>query len=218
MGVAGAFPRLVLASASPRRRELLGLLGLPFVVEPSGYVEPGAPQEPVVLADFVMDLAVRKAEEVARRCSAGWVLGADTEVALEEGGRGIPLGKPVDAADARRMLALLAGRAHCVYTGVALVEAPGDGGVGRRLCTAVCTRVRFREMTEAMIADYVATGEPLDKAGAYGAQGYAAPFIEGIEGDFFNVVGLPLCAVGRLLEEAGVVWWRFRRDLPAVMG
>lgn len=209
---------LILASASPRRRELLALLGLPFTVEPSRYDEPGAPTEPVALPDFVISLATEKAAEVARRSSGVWVVGADTEVALEEGDVGLPLGKPTDADDAARMLRRLSGRAHSVYTGVALIEAKGGGEIGEPFCAAVRTRVRFREMSDAMIADYVATGEPLDKAGAYGAQGYAAPFIEGFEGDFFNVVGLPLCELGRLFERAGVSWWRYRQQMPPVIG
>jgi septum formation protein len=211
-------PRIILASASPRRRELLALLGLPFTVEPSRYEEPGAPKEPVVLTDFVRTLAMHKAEEVARRSAGVWVVGADTEVALEEGDVGLPLGKPTDAQDAARMLRNLSGRAHSVYTGVAVIEARDGGEIGEPFCAAVRTRVRFREMSDAMITDYVATGEPLDKAGAYGAQGYAAPFIEGFDGDFFNVVGLPLCELGRLFERAGVLWWHYRQQMPPVIG
>lgn len=209
---------LILASASPRRRELMTLFGMPFEIETSRYEEPGAPTEPVVLTEFVMELATHKAEEVARRSAPGWVIGADTEVALEEGDVGLPLGKPLDPEDAKRMLRRLSGRAHSVYTGVALIEARGNGEIGEPFCSVVRTRVRFREMTDAMIADYVATGEPLDKAGAYGAQGYAAPFIEGFDGDFFNVVGLPVCELGRLLERAGIPWWHHRKNMPPVIG
>ena len=115
------------------------------------------------------------------------------------------------------MLRLLSGKVHRVYTGVALVgsEEPWQKV---EVTAAVCTQVRFRELSEAMIEDYLGTGEPFDKAGAYGAQGYAAPFIEGFEGDFFNVVGLPLCEVGRMLERIGVVWWHFRRQMPPLIG
>ena len=209
-------PRLVLASASPRRRELMALLGLPFDVLPSRYEEPSSLPEPVIMAEFVSTLALHKAQEVAGRAGEGaWVLGADTEVTLELGEKGMPLGKPVDAEDARRMLRLLSGRAHFVYTGVALLQASGQEAP---ITAAERTIVRFREMTEAMIDDYVATGEPLDKAGAYGAQGYAAPFIAGFEGDFFNVVGLPLCLVGRLLEQAGIPWWHYRLHMPPLIG
>jgi septum formation protein len=212
-------PRLILASASPRRQELIALLGLPFTVVPSRYAEPPAPSEPVALAELVMTLATEKAREVAARTKGiGMVLGADTLVTLSEGAQGVPLGKPTDAADACRMLRLLSGRVHVVHTGVSLVRVTAEGAVSAPLCAAVRTRVRFRELSDAMIADYVATGEPLDKAGAYGAQGYAAPFIEGFDGDFFNVVGLPLCEVGRLLERDGVAWWRFRRQMPPRIG
>src|SRR5262249_6269195 len=180
--------------------------------------EPSAPTEPVPLAEFVMDLAARKAQEVAERVEPGWVLGADTEVALEEGEAGTPLGKPIDTEDARRMLRLLSGRVHSVLTGIAVIHVTARGEKESPVCAAVRTRVRFRELNETMISDYIATGEPMDKAGAYGAQGYAAPFIESIEGDFFNVVGLPVCVVGRLLERAGIAWWQFRTEMPAIIG
>lgn len=158
-------------------------------------------------------LATNKAIEVARRMPSSLVLGADTLVALSESDMGVPLGKPADTTDAERMLRLLSGRVHSVYTGVALIRTHEDGGTDRPLAVAVRTRVRFRTLNDQMIADYIATGEVEDKAGAYGAQGYAAPFIEGFEGDFFNVVGLPLCTVGKLLEQAEVEWWRFRQPL-----
>src|SRR5262245_61005126 len=121
-------PPIVLASASPRRRELFALLGLPYTVVASRYEEPTAPSEPVHLADFVTGLAIGKAREVAERIESGWVLGADTEVALESGERGLPLGKPRDAEDAHRMLRLLSGRTHVVMTGIALLQA-ADGGI-----------------------------------------------------------------------------------------
>src|SRR5579862_9051757 len=110
-------PRIILASSSPRRRELVSLLGLPFEVVPSRYEEPSAPREPVVLPDFVIALATHKAHEVASRTQDGLVLGADTEVGPDED-RGVPLGKPADDADARRMLRQLSGRTHRVYTGI----------------------------------------------------------------------------------------------------
>jgi septum formation protein len=211
-------PRLILASASPRRRELMGLLGLPFEVIPSRYEEPGPPTEPVDLAALVTLLAANKAQEVASRTEAGLVLGADTLVTLDQGDRGVPLGKPIHAEQAHAMLRSLAGNVHCVYTGIALIRTGRQDKPATPLCAAVKTRVRFRELSDRMIADYIATGEPMDKAGAYGAQGYAAPFIESFEGDFFNVVGLPLCAVGRLLEKSGIPWWRYRTHMPSVIG
>ena len=210
-------PRLILASASPRRRELMALLGLPYEVEPSQYEEPGSPLEPVNMAKFVMDLATNKALDVAKRVRDGWVIGADTEVALEEGELGMPLGKPYDPADARRMVAQLAGRWHTVSTGIAVIQVVENEIVSTQ-ADAIHTRVKFRDLTESMIADYVATGEPLDKAGAYGAQGYAAPFIEAFDGDFFNVVGLPLCALGLLLERAGLNWSQYRSAMPPIIG
>ena len=207
--------RLILASSSPRRRELIALLGLPFVVVSSRYEEPPAPATPTYLPDFVTQLAANKAREVAERMGeelarGAVVLGADTLVMPDDAETGVPLGKPQDGEDACRMLRRLSGKTHRVYTGIALIT------MQKTELTAVCTRVRFRELSDAMIADYVATGEPLDKAGAYGAQGYAAPFIESFEGDFFNVVGLPLCAVGRALETINPDWWRLRHAMPPV--
>lgn len=201
-------PRFILASASPRRRELFALLGLPFEVIPSTYDEPTSPDTAVVLADFVARLAIEKARDIALKYPDAWVVGADTEVAMDT--VGAPLGKPSDSEDACRMVRMLAGRRHLVCTGVALFR-PNEALKGQEPhSVSVSTWVTFRELTDAMIVDYVATGEPLDKAGAYGAQGYAAPFIQSFEGDFFNVVGLPLCALGQLLEEAGCDWSRYR--------
>lgn len=170
---------------------------------------------PIDLPAFVIELAVNKAREVAgRTCidlTASTVVAADTLVTVQDSDFGVPLGKPVDAADAYRMLRALSGRTHRVYTGLAVI---GETNERHLKTTAVCTRVRFRELDDAMIADYIATGEPMDKAGAYGAQGYAAPFIESFDGDFFNVVGLPLHTLGAVLEELGIEWSRYRRNLP----
>ncbi|WP_075163444.1 Maf family protein [Chthonomonas calidirosea] len=199
-------PKIILASASPRRRELVALLRLPFEVVPSHYQEPSPPTSPVSLPRFVVELATAKAHEVAHRIEEGLVLGADTEVSLE-GDVGLPLGKPATPQEATSMLHALSGRTHYVYTGLALVPVV-DGSPQEPLQEVVCTRVRFRELSDDMIAAYIATSEPFDKAGAYGAQGYAAPYIEAIDGDFFNVVGLPLCTLGHMLERLGVAWWR----------
>ena len=209
---------LILASSSPRRRELLTLMGLPFEVVPSRFLEPPAPPHPVRLSDFVIELATEKAREVAQRTPGALVLGADTLVTLALEETGVALGKPADAQEARRMLAMLSGKWHAVYTGLALLRTSPEGGIDNTLQVSVRSRVKFRDLTERMIADYVATGEPLDKAGAYGAQGYAAPFIESFEGDFYNVVGLPLCAFGQLLERSGLEWWRFRAHIPHACG
>jgi len=186
--------RLILASASPRRRELLRQAGFAFEVAPAEVDEtyPGG-EEP---AAFAERLALEKADQVARRFTAKddvVVLGADTVVVADRE----LLGKPASADDARAMLRKLSGIAHRVITGVALA-APGAG------CRAVgheVTRVFFRPLTDEEITAYVATGEPLDKAGAYAAQGRAARFVTRVEGCYFNVVGLPVALVDRLLRE-----------------
>ena len=145
---------------------------------------------------LVAELSRCKAAEVAARFSGedDVVIGADTIVVLD----GTVLGKPRDAADAARMLRALSGRAHTVFTGVTVIRG------GRTLSDVARTEVHFRPLTEAEIARYIATGEPMDKAGAYGAQGYASLFVERLEGDFFNVMGLPLCTLGNLLKQMGV--------------
>jgi septum formation protein len=184
--------RLVLASASPRRAALLAELGVAFEVIPSRIDEawpPGPPQEAVTA------LAVAKARAVARGLSGAAVLGADTEVVLE----GRPLGKPAGPDDARRMLRELRGREHEVITAVALVQAPA----GREETRTVVTRVLMREFDQAEIEAYVASGEPLDKAGAYAVQGAGGALVAEVRGCFTNVVGLPLTTTRRLLEAWG---------------
>ncbi len=210
---------LVLASASPRRRELLTLLGLPFQVVPSRYEEPPPPKVPVELPGLVTTLATEKALEVAGRLADTdlIVVGADTLVTVSDSEVGVPLGKPTDSNDAARMLAQLSGATHHVYTGIALAQY-SNGAPLVRAATSVRTGVTFRTLSSEMIADYLLTGEPFDKAGAYGAQGYAAPFISQFSGDFYNVVGLPLCALGELLEMTGLTWWRNRSAMPPIIG
>jgi septum formation protein len=186
-------PRLILASASPRRCELLASLGLPFEVRPSHVPEvipPGAPREAVTA------LALAKACAVARTVERGVVLGADTAVVLE----GVIFGKPDGVADARRMLQALRGRRHEVITGLALVEAPE----GREESTAVVTGVRMAFYDDATIEAYLATGEPFDKAGAYAIQGAGGRLVEGVEGCYTNVVGLPVTTTRRLLLAWGL--------------
>lgn len=187
-----ALPPLILASASPRRRELLSRLGLPFTVRPSDADEtPLAGESPRAL---VLRLARVKARQVAR--PGELALGADTVVALA----GRVLGKPADDTEAAEMLRQLSGREHEVWTGVALV-APGSGGEPARERAGAClTKVTFRTLSAAEIAAYVASGEPHDKAGAYGIQGAAAAFVSGLDGEHSNVVGLPLPLVGELLS------------------
>ncbi len=186
---------LILASASPRRRELLGYFGLPFEVIPAP--GPEVPPDEADAGRTVWFLSLQKAQQVAKMRPKALVIGADTVVELD----GRILGKPHDEADAKRMLRLLSGREHRVYTGVSLVRSSRPYVCNTRMAV---TRVFFREMTDAEIDAYVATGEPMDKAGAYGYQGRAGIYVERIEGDFFNVVGLPLCLLGNMLSEAGV--------------
>jgi septum formation protein len=179
---------LVLASRSPRRAAILRAVGWPFEVEAADVDETLRAGE--TAARYVERLAREKAEAVAARRLFGLLLGADTTVVVD----GEILAKPDDEADARRMLRRLRGRWHEVLTGVALVRAET-----RQAITAhATTRVRFAPMTDAEIDWYVATGEPMDKAGAYAVQGHAALFIEAIDGDFWNVVGLPVRLVYEL--------------------
>lgn len=185
---------IVLASGSPRRFELLSTLGIPFSVVTSGVDEDFAPG--LAPEELVVQLAARKARAVARTIDAGMVIGADTTVVID----GEILNKPVDAADARRMLRQLRGRTHAVWTGIALIDA--DTGAAR--CSAVRSLVQMRDYHDAEIDAYVATGEPLDKAGAYAIQGGAGIFVQAIEGCYANVVGLPLCELAVLLDHAGV--------------
>jgi nucleoside triphosphate pyrophosphatase len=179
---------LILASASPRRSELLRNAGIPFVVEPAHVPEEPLPDEPPFV--YAQRLACDKARAVFARYPDNVVLGADTIVVTDEH----LLEKPSDAADAVRMLRLLSGRSHQVVTGVCLV-APGFEHT-----EAEVTEVRFSALTEAEIAEYVATGEPMDKAGAYAIQGMASRWVERIEGCYFNVVGLPVARVYRMLR------------------
>jgi septum formation protein len=186
---------LILASASPRRKELLGLLGLPFEVVPSAYQEPSPETHPDPRA-FAEHLAGEKALDVARRHAGALVLGADTVVAL--GDR--LYGKPAGPEDAARMLAELSGRTHRVITGVALAEGGAGGSVER---FSSVTEVTFRPLDPAEIHEYVGTGEPLDKAGAYAIQGFGSLLIEAICGDYPNVVGLPLTPLALRLRARG---------------
>jgi len=188
-------PRLILASTSPRRRELLGLLGLPFDIVASRYDEASLPPDGLTPPEYVTRLARGKATEVAARTEGdALVLGADTTVVLD----GAYLNKPADAEDAVRMLRRLAGRTHQVYTGLCLILVRA-GATGEAATDYAVTDVTFDSITDETIAAYAATGEPLDKAGAYGIQGQALSFIPGINGDYFNVVGLPLEYIRKLL-------------------
>ncbi|HEX8163257.1 MAG TPA: Maf family protein [Pyrinomonadaceae bacterium] len=187
-GAGGGLPRLVLASASPRRAEILRAVGWEFEVAPANIDESLRRGETPVA--YVERLAREKAGRAAGARLFGLALGADTVVVVD----GEILGKPRDAAEARRMLASLRGRWHEVLTGVALVRAEDS----REVSAHERTRVRFAEMSDEEIDWYVATGEPSDKAGAYAVQGRAALFVERIEGDYWNVVGLPVRLVYQL--------------------
>ncbi|AHE99194.1 Maf family protein [Thioalkalivibrio paradoxus] len=181
---------LVLASASPRRSELLAQLGVEFTPVPADIDETPRPGESP--AQLVLRLARGKAEAIAAAVPGRWVLGADTVVAVG----GEILGKPADRHEAARMLARLSGRVHSVYSGLALArlgEPTRDGWVK--------TRVWMRDIAQAEIAAYLATGEPLGKAGAYAIQGRGAAFVRCLAGSYSNVVGLPLYELDRLLCE-----------------
>ena len=185
--------KYILASASPRRKELLEQAGFRFQVIPSSVEEKITKDAP---SEIVMELASQKARDVYEHYGDAdcVVIGADTIVAYN----GEILGKPATQSEAYDMLAMLADRTHQVYTGVSVIHG------GRELLEYEMSRVSFRPLSEEEIQRYVDTGEPMDKAGAYGAQGKAALFVRGIEGDFFNVMGLPLCRLGEMLKEQGV--------------
>ena len=189
--------KLILASASPRRQVLLSQLGLDFEVQVSEVVEDSLdsclPCEPINTAK---KLAFKKAFCIAGRNDAGVVLGADTIVLLNEQ----ILGKPADAKEAKRMLIQLSGKTHKVITGLALIDAC----TGKQRTTHSVTKVLFKELNDRIIDAYVATGEPLDKAGAYGIQGLGACLVEGIRGCYFNVVGLPIAKLVDLLPLFGI--------------
>jgi nucleoside triphosphate pyrophosphatase len=188
-------PSIVLASASPRRAELLESAGIRFVVVPGHIDETPHPDEPPL--DHVLRLAREKAQEVAHREEGRFFVGADTIVVCNHE----IMGKPRDDADAVRMLTKLSGIGHEVITGFAVVDKEHDLAI----CRAVTTRVYFKKLDEAEIAAYVATGCPRDKAGAYAIQGGAAYMVERITGSYTNVVGLPLCEVVETLREVGAV-------------
>jgi len=181
---------IVLASASPRRRELLSLITEHFTVCPADADETlrDAP-----LGEEVTRLSRLKAEAVQAQHPNAVCIGSDTMVTID----GLRLGKPKDTADAARMLAALSGREHTVYTGVAVKRGE------KLLVEHEATLVRFRPLTQREIHLYIQTGEPMDKAGGYGIQGYGALLVEGIRGDYFNVVGLPICRLGRMLAQVG---------------
>lgn len=195
--------KIILASASPRRRELLAQIGVEFEIKVSQKEETYQGSD---AQEVVKNLACMKAEAVEEEILAEEgtqaelrdtvILGSDTVVVLD----GEILGKPKDIEDARRMLEQIRGRAHKVCTGTALISYDSEGRRTLRK-NAVTTKVNVHDMTEDEISAYIATGEPMDKAGAYGIQGRFAAYIDGIEGDYYNVVGLPVSSVYQTLKE-----------------
>lgn len=185
--------KIVLASQSPRRKELLGRMGLEFVTQASKIDESAF--DGLEARELVATLSREKAQWIARQLDGETlVIGADTVVVRD----GAALGKPKDAEDAVAMLLSLSGRDHQVCTGVTVCR-------GDRILTQVEeTQVTFRDLTEAEVRQYVSTGEPMDKAGAYGIQGLGGLLVEGIRGDYSNVVGLPVCRLGQMLKDFGV--------------
>ncbi|MBQ9063175.1 MAG: septum formation protein Maf [Eubacterium sp.] len=185
--------KIILASGSPRRRELLATAGIPFEVRTSDADETTTKTDP---AEVVKELSGRKCLDVLRQMPPGAVvLGADTIVAMD----GVILGKPESEADARRMLRELQGRTHDVYTGVTIAERCAHR-ISRKECFVVRTEVKIGPLSNEEIDTYIATGEPMDKAGAYGIQGVFSRHVEQITGDYFNVVGLPVHAVYEVLK------------------
>ena len=185
--------KLILASSSPRRRELLQNMGLELQIVPPECEE--IMDAAMEAGELVKKLSSEKAHDVEKRTGSGnFIVAADTVVVID----GKILGKPADEAEAAEMLRKLSGRAHTVFTGVALLK---DGTL---ISDFEQTRVFFGPLSEQKISAYIKSGEPMDKAGAYGAQGLGSVFIEKIDGDFFNVMGLPLCLLAKMFEKMGV--------------
>jgi septum formation protein len=184
---------IILASSSPRRQELMSMIGLNFIIETSGEEE--VQPHGLAPAAFVKTLALQKAQPGADKYPNDCVIGADTIVYLE----GEILGKPHTPEVAKAYLTRMQGKSHVVFTGIAVLKG---GRADVRHCE---TTVTFAPMTEREIDAYVATGEPLDKAGAYGVQGPGGIFVERVEGNYFNVIGLPLPLLYKMLIDAGEV-------------
>ena len=199
--------KIYLASASPRRREIMEKIGVDAEIRVSGADEDVDETDP---AELVEQLSARKAVSVADEIDAEsgsgdpapyCVIGADTVVSID----GRILGKPTDEADAHRMLKALSGRTHQVFTGVTLVITPGKDADCDVIIFHEKTDVEFCEMSDEEIDAYIATGDPMDKAGAYGVQSYAAPYVSGMHGDYYNVMGLPACRLYHELKLNGVI-------------
>ena len=190
--------KIILASQSPRRRELLERMGLTeFEIRPAQGEETADPA--LAPAQLVEELSRQKAQEIAATAEAeDIIIAADTVVAVDDR----VLGKPRSRDEAVEMLTTLSGRDHAVYTGVTVCR-------GDVVCTEhECTRVTFRPLTGAEIEAYVDTKEPMDKAGSYGIQGLGSLLVKGIEGDYYNVMGLPVCRLGQMLRQVGLDVWK----------
>ncbi len=186
---------IILASGSPRRREILTGLGLDFDIYVSEADEESISPDGITTGVYVQELAILKASAVAKLIpkEEALIIAADTVVALD----GKILGKPKDEEDAKNMLRSLSGKCHSVFTGICVMRAKNAFSV----CAAVETKVYFKELSEEKIERYVATGEPMDKAGGYGIQGKGVLFVDKIDGDYLNVVGLPATRLFEILEE-----------------
>lgn len=187
--------RIILASASPRRKELLKqLIGDNFIVYPSSYEEP--PQPDLTPEELLVKHSIEKARDIAKHFDSGLIISADTSVLYN----GEVLGKPSSPENAEEMLKKLSGRKFRVVTGLTVLDLDS----AQEISEFESTDVWMSEMTEGQISAYIRTGEPLDKAGAFAAQGKGAVLVERVEGDFFNAVGLPLFRLGKILERFGV--------------
>lgn len=183
--------KIILASQSPRRKELISRIIPEFEIMADDSEE--TTKDGLTPEETVKVLAKQKAENIAKKVSeSALIIGADTVVSIDNK----IFGKPADENDAKKMLQILSGRENTVCTGVAIIDTLN----GKSVCDVVCTKVVFRDLSEDEILRYIRTGEPMDKAGAYGMQGFGALFIREIHGDYFNVVGLPLCRLGQMLD------------------
>lgn len=188
--------KIILASGSPRRREILDQVGIKYEVKPSNKEEKITSTDP---AEVVKELSLMKASDVASgEADDCVIIGADTVVSSDNK----ILGKPKDEEDAVRMIANLCGRAHSVFTGVSIIKK--ENGVSQIQNFFVETKVKVAHMSDKEIRAYVATKEPMDKAGAYAIQGKFAPYIEGLEGDYYNVVGFPIASICKHLKEMNI--------------
>ena len=183
---------IILASKSPRRKQLLSMMGLDFTVQTADIDETMDPSQSP--SHEVAAVSARKAEKIAQEHPQDIIVSADTIVVID----GKILGKPKDEEDAARMLRMLSGRTHTVYTGLT-VHANGESKT-----QVVGTDVTFRDLSSAEIAAYIETNEPMDKAGSYGIQGYGSMFVSHLDGDYFCVMGLPVCTLSGMLRDAGV--------------